>query len=62
MPGDGGGAVALLVEMRLTRPLGTVLRSVHLSPALDAVDRFVSRHRARLGRFVPDGPVPRRFP
>ena len=62
VPGDRGGAVGLLVELRLTRLLGTVLRRFHLSPALDAVDRLVSRYRARLGRFVPDGPAPRRFP
>jgi hypothetical protein len=28
----------------------------------DAVYRFVARHRKRLGRLVPDGPAPRRYP
>jgi hypothetical protein len=28
----------------------------------DALYRFVARHRAVLGRLVPDGPAPRRFP
>jgi hypothetical protein len=28
----------------------------------DAVYRFVARHRERLGRLVPDGPAPRRYP
>jgi hypothetical protein len=62
VPGDRGGTVALLVEVRLTRLLGAFLRSVRASAALDAADRLVSRRRSRLGRFVPDGPAPRRFP
>jgi hypothetical protein len=28
----------------------------------DAMYRFVAGHRDLLGRFVPDGPAPRRFP
>jgi hypothetical protein len=28
----------------------------------DAAYRFVARHRAALGRLVPDGPAPRRYP
>ena len=28
----------------------------------DALYRLVANHRERLGRFVPDGPAPRRFP
>jgi hypothetical protein len=28
----------------------------------DALYRFVARHRDRLGRLVPDGPAPRRYP
>jgi len=28
----------------------------------DAAYRFVAGHRDVLGRFVPDGPAPRRFP
>jgi hypothetical protein len=28
----------------------------------DALYRFLARHRDVLGRFVPDGPAPRRFP
>jgi hypothetical protein len=28
----------------------------------DALYRLVARHRERLGRLVPDGPAPRRFP
>ena len=62
VPGDRGGGVALLRELRLTRPLGRLLEAAHASPLVDAVDRLVARHRGRLGRFVPDGPAPRRYP
>jgi hypothetical protein len=57
-----GGAVRLLVEIRLTRRLGRVLETLGASQPLDALVRLVSRHRALLGRFVPDGPAPRRYP
>ena len=60
--GDLGGGVMLLAEMRLTRPLGRVLRAVRLSPVIDALDRALARNRAPLGRFVPEGPAPRRYP
>jgi hypothetical protein len=62
VPGDAGGGVALLAEVRLTRPLGRFLRVVRADPLIDALDRIVSRHRSRLGRLVPDGPTPRRYP
>ena len=60
--GDGGGGVMLFTEVRLTRPLGRVLCALRLSPLVDALDTFAARHRKRLGRFVPEGPAPRRYP
>jgi hypothetical protein len=60
--GDDGGSVALFMEVRTTRSLGRVLRTLHASPLLDAFDKLVSRHRSRLGRVVPEGPAPRRYP
>ncbi len=60
--GDEGGGVMLLTEVRLTRPLGRALRAVRLSPVIDALYRVLSRYRSRLGRFVPEGPAPRRYP
>ncbi len=60
--GDGGAGVMLFAEVRLTRPLGRVLRALRLSPVVDALDTFVTRYRKRLGRFVPEGPAPRRYP
>jgi hypothetical protein len=62
IPGDRGGGVALLVEMRLTRRIGRALEVLRASPLLDAGDRLLAGRRARLGRFVPDGPAPRRYP
>jgi hypothetical protein len=62
MPGDRGGGVALLAELRLTRPLGRLFRALRLSPLVDAADRLLSRYRARLGRLVPDRAVMRRYP
>jgi hypothetical protein len=62
IPGDGGGGVALFAEVRLTRQLGRLLRALHASVLIDAMDKLVARYRARLGRLVPDGPSPRRFP
>jgi hypothetical protein len=60
--GDAGGGVMLFAELQLTRPFGRVLRALRLSPLVDALDTFVAQHRKRLGRFVPDGPAPRRYP
>ena len=60
--GDRGGGVLLFNEIRLTRPIGRVLRVLRLSAIVDAIDRVLSRYRQRLSRFVPDGPAPRRYP
>jgi hypothetical protein len=60
--GDAGGAVALFAEVRLTQPLGRLLRALYASKLIDALDTLVARYRARLGHFVPEGPAPRRFP
>jgi hypothetical protein len=60
--GDGGEAVALFAEVSLTRPLGRLLRALRASKLIDALDKVVARSRGRLGRFVPEGPAPHRFP
>jgi hypothetical protein len=60
--GDAGGGVVLLCELRLTGPLGRALRALRGAAVLDALDKLLARHRVRLGRFVPDGPAPRRYP
>ena len=60
--GDHGGAVLLLMALRFTRPVGRILNLLHLSAVFDALDQVLSRLRGHLGRFVPDGQAPRRFP
>ncbi len=60
--GDAGGAVAALLEIRLTRPLGRALRALRLGGLLDAVDKVVARQRKHMGWLVPDGPALRRYP
>jgi hypothetical protein len=60
--GDSGGGVAVFTELRLTRPLGRALRALRASRLLDALDKLVARHRSRLGKVVPAGPAPRRYP
>ena len=60
--GKRGAGIVLLTELRRTRLLGRVLDAIALSPLIDAIDTLVARHRARLSRFVPDGPAPQRYP
>lgn len=60
--GDDGGGVALLAELRLTKPLGRGLRSLGAGRLIDAVDKLFARYRSTLGRLVPEGPAPRRYP
>lgn len=62
IPGDGGGAIGLFSEVSRTRPLARLLRALRASSVLDLLDKLVARHRGRLGRFVPEGPAPRRYP
>ena len=59
--GYGAGAVRLLCTLHLTRPAGRILDAVP-DRALDAAYRAVARRRSFLGRIVPDGPAPRRYP
>jgi hypothetical protein len=52
----------LLAEMRLTQPLAQTLRTLRLSSFIDTADNLLARYRSRLGRLVPEGPAPRRYP
>ena len=62
IPGDAGGGIAVLRELRRTRGLARVLTRFRASRAVDLLDVAAARHRRRLGRGVPDGPGPHRFP
>lgn len=48
--------------LHVTRPLGVLLGALRLSPLVDRLDALVAGQRSRLGRFVPEGPPPRRYP
>jgi alkylated DNA nucleotide flippase Atl1 len=61
LAGRGAGVVDLLGTMRLTRSAGRVLARVP-DEALDRAYEVVAGRRSLLGRLVPDGPAPRRFP
>jgi len=61
LAGRGAGAVPLLRALHLTRLAGRMLDVVP-DRALDAAYRGLARRRSLLGRLVPDGPGPRRFP
>jgi predicted DCC family thiol-disulfide oxidoreductase YuxK len=52
----GAGVAELLGLLPATRPLAPLLRRLPLA----SIYGFVSSRRGRLGRFVPDGPAPRR--
>lgn len=60
--GDKGGGVTLMIELRITRQIGLLLRRLRLSPFVDALDILMARYRGCLSRLVPEGPGPRRYP
>jgi hypothetical protein len=55
VPGDAGGGVALLAEVRVTQRLGRFLRLVG-EPAIDALDKLVSSHRGASAGSSPTVP------
>lgn len=61
LSGFGAGAPGLFQAMGVTRPLGGLLGRV-ADPTLDRVYELIARNRGTLGRLVPDGPAPRRYP
>ena len=52
----------MLALFPLTRPLAFVLRTLRLSRLLDWADVVLSGQRGRLGKIVPEGSAPRRYP
>jgi predicted DCC family thiol-disulfide oxidoreductase YuxK len=58
----GPGVVRLLEELRWIRWLGTSFRILGLTPWLGRLDALIARKKGRLGRKVPDGEAPHRFP
>jgi hypothetical protein len=54
--------VALLAELPGLRLLGRLLKTLWLSPVVDALDKLVAHYRGRLSRIVPDVTASRRYP
>jgi predicted DCC family thiol-disulfide oxidoreductase YuxK len=61
LAGYGAGAPELLAAMGVTRQVGRLLGRVPDS-VLDRLYALIARSRGTLGRLVPDGPAPKRFP
>lgn len=59
--GYGRGLVELARAMRVTRPAAGLLAQLP-DVLLERFYASLSVRRSHLGRFVPDGPAPRRFP
>jgi predicted DCC family thiol-disulfide oxidoreductase YuxK len=59
--GRGAGLVPLLRSMQMTRLAGRALTAVPAG-ALEKLYDVIAGHRSRLGRLVPRGGAPRRFP
>jgi predicted DCC family thiol-disulfide oxidoreductase YuxK len=60
---SGGAAARGALELvPATRPLARTAEALHAQRAADTLYCFIARNRDRLGRLVPDGPAPRRYP
>jgi predicted DCC family thiol-disulfide oxidoreductase YuxK len=55
----GAAAIDLLRALGYARPARAAAR---VEGAIERLYGLVAEHRDKLGRFVPDGPAPRRFP
>lgn len=61
LTGYGSGISEVLAAMRGTRLVGRLLGRVP-GTVLDWLYALIARNRSTLGRLVPDGPAPKRFP
>jgi hypothetical protein len=55
----GQAGIELLYALRRRRAARVAARAAR---PIERLYGFVAAHRDKLGRFVPDGPAPRRFP
>jgi predicted DCC family thiol-disulfide oxidoreductase YuxK len=58
----GAAALGVLERLPVTRMVARSFARLRALPAAEATYAFVARHRSRIGRLVPDGPAPRRYP
>jgi predicted DCC family thiol-disulfide oxidoreductase YuxK len=62
MVSAGAATLGVLERLPATRPLARAAELLHAQPAAEALYVVVARNRDRLGRLVPDGHAPRRYP
>jgi len=62
MVSAGVAALGVLERLPATRPLARTAAQLDAQPAAEAIYAFVARHRGHIGRLVPDGSAPRRYP
>jgi hypothetical protein len=58
----GAAVLGVLERLPGTRPLARSAALLHFEPAAETLYALVARNRDRLGRLVPDGSGPRRYP
>jgi predicted DCC family thiol-disulfide oxidoreductase YuxK len=58
----GAATLGVLEQLPATRPLARSVALLHADPVAEALYALVAHNRDRLGRLVPDGPAPRRYP
>jgi predicted DCC family thiol-disulfide oxidoreductase YuxK len=58
----GAAGLGVLERLPATRLLARSVELVHAEPAAEALYSLIARNRDRLGRLVPDGSGPRRYP
>ncbi len=58
----GAAALGVLERLPATQSLARSAARLDARAAVEAIYAFVARHRALIGRFVPDGLAPRRYP
>ena len=58
----GAAALGALEWLPATRPLARTAAVLHTQPVAEALYALVARNRDLLGRCVPEGPAPRRYP
>jgi predicted DCC family thiol-disulfide oxidoreductase YuxK len=62
MLSGGAAALGVLEQLSATRPFARIAAALHAQRAAEACYALVASNRDRLGRLVPDGPGPRRYP
>lgn len=58
----GPAGIALLIELKPTRWLGRLARTLRAGPIVSLTSDVLKRLRPRLGRLVIDAPGPVRYP